>query len=95
MRSRLVNVRLDERRLERARRLRARGIPLSKLVRDAIDREYEQVVQARKHLDAELIMRQIYERYPDPPDMPRRTYDVHNRQEARKAIVRKLRRERG
>ncbi len=94
MSSRLVNVRLDERRLERARRLRARGIPLSKLVRDAIDREYEQVVKTSKHVDVEAIMNEIYQQYPDSPDLPPRNYDVGNRAEARDAILRKLRRKR-
>ena len=65
MSGRLVNVRLDERRLERARRLRARGIPLSKLVRDAIDREYEHYVKTPKHLDVEAIMQEIYQQYRD------------------------------
>ena len=91
MNNRLVNVRLDERRMERARRLRANGIALSDLVRDAIDRGYEQLVESSKRRDVVTIMREIYEQYPDPPDMPRRDYDVHDRREARGAILRKLR----
>ena len=91
MSSRLVNVRLDEQRLERARRLRANGIALSDLVRDAIDRRYEQLVESAKSGDAVAIMKEIYERYPDPPDLPPRDYDVHRRGEATRAILRKLR----
>ena len=94
MSSRLVNVRLDERRLERARRLRAQGIPLSKLVRDAIDREYEHVVKTSKHFDVEAVMNEIYRQYPDPPDLPPRDYDVGERRAARDAILQKLRRKR-
>ena len=88
--SRLVNVRLDDRRLERARRLRARGIPLSKLVRDAIDREYEQALKTSRHLDVEAIMNEIYQQYPDPPGLPPRNYEVRKRGEAKDAVLKKL-----
>ena len=91
MNSRLVNVRLDERRLERARRLRARGITLSELVRDAIDRRYEHLVESAKEHDAIEIMNSIYNEYPDPHDLAPREYNVHDRREARAAISRKLR----
>jgi len=89
MRSRLVNVRLDERRVQKARRLRARGITLSDLVREAIDREYEQI-GALKRGDVASAMREIYKEHPDPPDLPPRGYDVHNRDQARSAILGKL-----
>jgi hypothetical protein len=94
MSSRLVNVRIDEKRLEKARRLRARGIALSQLVRDAIDRQYELLVQSAKARDVEAIMKEVYEQYPDPADMATPTYDVHDRAEARRAILRRLRRHR-
>ena len=94
MSSRLVNVRLDEQRLERARRLRANGIALSDLVRDAIDRRYEQLVKSSVGRDVEAIMKQIYEQYPDPPGLTPRDYDVHHRDEAKSAILRKLRHKR-
>ena len=61
MTKRLVNVRLDEQRLERARRLRDNGIALSDLVQDAIDRRYEQLVKSSKDRDVEAIMEAIYE----------------------------------
>jgi hypothetical protein len=92
MNSRLVNVRLDDQRLERARKLRAKGITLSDLVREAIDRQYDQMIESANRRDAEAIMNEIYEQYPDPPGLAKRTYDVHNRTEARSAIQRKLRR---
>src|SRR5438093_2430666 len=59
MTTRLVNVRLDEQRLERARRLRAKGITLSDLVRDAIDRRYDLLVESSKDRNAEEIMNEI------------------------------------
>ena len=94
MNSRLINVSPDERRLERARLLRANGIALSDLVRDAIDRQYEHLVQSSKQRDAGTIMKEIYQRYPDPPGLQQRDYDVHNRHEAKSGILRKLRKKR-
>jgi hypothetical protein len=94
MTSRLVNVRLDEQRIRKARKLRAGGIPLSSLVRDAIDQQYDRLVASAKPRDVEAIMRQIYDRYPDPPDLPPREYDVHDRVAARNSIFSKLRRKR-
>ena len=91
MSGRLVNVRLDEQRLRRASKLRAAGIPLSDLVREAIDRRYEQVLESSGPRDVAAIMKRIYEQCPDPPDLPPRDYAVHNRTEAGRAILRKLR----
>jgi hypothetical protein len=91
MSSRLVNVRLDEQRILKARKLRAGGVPLSDLLRTAIDQEYERLVESSKPRDVQAVMKQIYERYPDPPDLPAREYSVHDSVAARKAIRRKLR----
>src|SRR5438105_217160 len=94
MNTRLVNVRLDDERLQRARRLRANGIALSDVVREAIDRQYEQLMESSSRRNVEAIMKQIYERYPDPPGLLPRDYDVHDRDEAKSAVLRKLRRKR-
>jgi hypothetical protein len=91
MSSRLVNVRLDESRLKKARRLRAGGIALSDLIREAIDTQYDRLVQSAKERDVEAIMKEIYARYPDPPGLPPRGYDVADRVAARNAIQQKLR----
>src|SRR5262245_38954842 len=91
MKGRLINVRLDEPRLERARRLRNHGITLSELVRDAIDRQYEQLIQSSQTRDVKSIMSEIYEKYPDPPGLPVRDYDVQDSGQARAAIRRRLR----
>jgi len=89
MGSRLVNVRLDEERVRKARRLRERGITLSALVRDAIDERFD----ANESLtpdEARAIVTRIHEQYPDPGAVPRRTYDVHDRRASRAAILRRL-----
>jgi len=94
MTTRLVNVRLDRQRLERARRLRAKGITLSDLVRDAIDQKYHLLVESSNNRDVEAIMNEIYREHPDPAETRPRDYDVHNRGQARTAILRKLRKKR-
>ena len=92
MGTRLVNVRLDEERIRKARALRASGIAISDLLREAIDRRYERVVRSPQGLDVPAIMRRIFEENPDPPDLPPRGYDVHDRTAARRAVRRRLRR---
>lgn len=86
MKSRLVNVRLDADRLRKARTLRKRGVALSDVVREAIDERYGQE-QSSPHTDAKALIRRLFEEYPDPPDLPPRGYDVHNRAAARRAIL--------
>jgi hypothetical protein len=44
--------------------------------------------------DVQEVMKQIYERYPDPPDLPLREYSVHDRVAARKAVLHKIRSQR-
>lgn len=91
MSSRLVNVRLDSDRLSKAQRLRARGVALSDGVREAIDERFAALRRSESPLDVRAIIRRIFEQYPDPPDLPPRDYDVHDRRAARGAILRKLR----
>lgn len=90
MSSRLVNVRLDEDLLRKAKVLRGNGITMSELLRDAIDQKYAQLNKPRPRRDIEAIMNRIFEQYPDPPDMPPREYSVHDPKEARAAIIRHL-----
>jgi hypothetical protein len=90
MSSRLVNVRLDSERLRKAQMLRERGLALSKVVRDAIDERFASLGNSAFRRDVRTIISRIFARYPDPPHLMRRRYDVHDRQAARRAIVRKL-----
>jgi hypothetical protein len=91
MPSRLVNVRLDEERLRKAQTLRESGVALSDLVREAIDERFEELAAGTAR-DLKAVMERIFEQYPDPPDLPPRGYNVHDRHEARRAITGKLRR---
>ena len=93
MASRLINVRLDAERLRKARLLRSRGVVLSDLVREAIDARYAQLGETGPRNPREL-MKRILAAYPDPPGLPPRNYDVHDRREAREGILKRLRRKR-
>jgi hypothetical protein len=91
MSSRLINVRLDEERLRKARALREKGILLSDLVRTAIDERYGHLVSSRKPRDVRAILERIDAAYPiSEKDLPRRKYDVHDRKQAAAAIRRRL-----
>ena len=92
MPSRLVNVRLDEERLRKAHTLRERGVVLSDLVREAVDQRFDELSRSAKALDVEAIMTRLFEQYPDPLDLPRRSYNLHDRKAARHAILRTLKR---
>jgi hypothetical protein len=91
MSSRLVNVRLDAERLRKAQTLRERGVALSDVLREAIDERFASLRRLDSRPDVRTTIRRIFEQYPDPPDLPPRDYDVHDRRAARTAIVRKLR----
>ncbi|HTM04982.1 MAG TPA: hypothetical protein VL173_15850 [Vicinamibacterales bacterium] len=86
MKSRLINVRLDAERLRKAQRLREKGVALSDVVREAIDERYGEVTARDERGAAGDILAGILARFPDPRDLPARTYDVHDAGAARRAI---------
>jgi hypothetical protein len=90
MTSRLVNVRLDEERVRKARRLRSRGIALSDVVREAIDARYASLDAPLTGREAAARIARIIAEHPDPADAPVRGYDVHDAKAARAAIARSL-----
>ena len=89
MGSRLVNVRLDRDRVRKVRILRERGVTLSDVVRDAIDERFDGL-EAHESPDVAAIVRGVFERFPDPPGLQTRRYDVHDARDARVAVRRKL-----
>lgn len=78
--------------MRKARRLRASGVALSDVVREAIDARYEALDQPMTGRDATAAIARILERHPDPARVPSRTYDVHDAAAARAAITRGLKR---
>lgn len=88
----LLNVRLTPDDARRAAALRESGVPISRLVRQAIRTEYERRLRRRRPGRRPCaVMAEIYPEYPDPPDLPPRDYDVAERAAARRAIVETLR----
>lgn len=85
----MVNVRLGEDHLRKARILRERGVVLSDLVREAIDARFQALSELRP-VDVGPLIDRLFERYPDPPDLPPRGYDVHDARAARTAVLRRL-----
>jgi hypothetical protein len=94
MGSRLVNVRLDEARLRKAQALRARGIALSDVVREAIDERFAATAAGARPTDVRAALGEILRAYPDPSHTPARGYDVHDARQARAAVAARLRRHR-
>ena len=92
MPSHLLNVRLDADRLRKARRLRDAGIVLSEVVRTAIDARFETLERSFSSRDAALAVSRVLERFPNPPGLGPREYDVHDARQARAAVGRGLRR---
>jgi hypothetical protein len=92
MGSRLVNVRLDAERLRKAQALRERGVTLSDVVREAIDERFAALGRPGSRSDVRAILTRIFEQHPDPPNLPPRDCDLHDRRAARVTIQRKLRR---
>jgi hypothetical protein len=90
----LYNVRLDETRSRKVRRLRESGCTLSDVVRDAIDARYEALGQPGRGVDPAAVVAGILERYPDDPADAEREYDVHDGVAARRAVRRALGRRR-
>lgn len=84
-------MRLDEERVRKVQALRDRGVALSDVVREAIDERYAALGQPGSRPDVSAIVGEIFERYPDPPDIEARDYDIRDRRAARAAILRALR----
>ena len=92
---RLLNVRLRSEDAARVAALRARHVAISQLVRDAIRSEYERHRGPLRPRQVDALLRALYERHPDPPDLPPPSVDVREPRAVRQAVVRRLRRRRG
>src|SRR5262245_46017584 len=92
MNSRLVNIRLDGERLRKVKILRESGLALSEVVREAVDERYEKLRATRKRRNVHALIDGLFEKYPDPANLPPRGYDVADRQQAREEILRRLNR---
>ena len=89
----LLNVRLDAAHVRMVADLRRGGIEISSLVREAIRAAHgrRSAGHAEGRRPSEL-MAEIYRECPDPPGVPRPTYDLRDRRSVQRAIRRRLRR---
>ena len=60
------------------------------MVREAIDERFLKL-RSESRRDVKAIIGRMFGEYPDPPGLPPRAYDVHDRRAARKAILGKVR----
>lgn len=89
----LLNVRLGPEDARMAARLREAGIPISRVVRDAIRAAHERHAVARgSRRRASAIMADIYRAYPDLPSQRWGRRDLRDRENVRRLIRRRLRR---
>ena len=91
----LLNVRLGPDDARMAARLREAGIPISRVVRDAIRSAHARHTATRdsRGRPSEII-RRIYREHPDPPEAPRGRRDLLDRKSVRRAARQRLRRRR-
>jgi post-segregation antitoxin (ccd killing protein) len=91
----LLNVRLGPEDAQKAARLREAGIPISRVVRDAIRAAHDRHAAARvAGRSASELMADIYREYPDRPNLRRGKRDLRNRAAVRRLIRQRLRRRR-
>ena len=91
----LLNVRLGPDDARMAARLREAGIPISRVVREAIRVAHERHTAARAlRRAASEIMADIYREYPDPPSPPPRARHLRDRASVSRLIRQRLRRRR-
>ena len=91
-REKLLNVRISADEAAMAAELRARGVEMSGLVRDAIRTEYGRRRRRLRPRDVDDVLEAIHARHPDPADTPSDRPDVHDRRAFQVAVHRRLRR---
>jgi hypothetical protein len=92
-RTKLLNVRLGPQDEMMAAELRAGGVEMSELVRDAIRTEYGRRRRRLRARDIDALLAEIYTRHPDPPGPRRQRPDTLDRHAIREAIRGRLRSE--
>ena len=87
----LLNVRLSPDDARRAKALREAGIPVSRVVREAIRAEYERrVATPRGRRRPSSIVTDILAALPDPADLEPRAFPPDDRRALRRHVTRKL-----
>jgi len=90
----LLNIRLDPEDVAKVRALRARGVKVSHLLREAIRAEYRLRAGVPRADEVEAALAAIYREHPIRAD-ERQRFDVHHRRRFRSAVRRHIRRRMG
>lgn len=91
----LLNVRLDPDDARKAAELRSAGVPISALVRGAIQSEYDRrLARGRGRRRPSEIVADILEAMPDGPDVAPRPFATTDRRAVRRSISARLARRR-
>jgi len=85
-----INVRLSEEESRMADRLRAAGVPISTLVRNALRAEYARRIERPEEGQALEILRRILNELPDPPDLAARNFSIRDRRAVQRHIAERL-----
>lgn len=94
-REKLLNVRISDDEAAMARQLRAQGVEMSELVRDAIRTEYGRRRRRVRPRDVDALLEAIHARHPEPAGPLPGAPDVHDRRAFREAVRRRVRRATG
>lgn len=90
----LVNMRLNGEDAVKLAALRRRGVQASALFREAVRSAYDRTMKKSKGIkDVHAYFRELYARYPKPPNTPPREFDPHDRLARQEWIARHLRSE--
>ncbi len=91
----LLNIRLDPDDVARVRALRARGVKLSRLLREAIRAEHARRAGVPLGEEVGAALAAIYAAHAAPDAGERQRFGVHHRRRFRRAVGRHLRRRMG
>lgn len=91
----LLNIRLDPEDVAKVRALRAQGVKVSHLLREAIRAEHRRRAGVPRAGEVEAALAAIYTEHPIPRADERQRFDVHHRRRFRSAVRRHLRRRMG
>ena len=87
----LVNVRLSDEDYAMVRALKAKGVRISDLVRAAIRTEHARISKAPLTPERiDRIYKELFEKYPDPPDYKPPNVNVHDRRDVQRYIRERL-----
>lgn len=92
---RLLNIRLDSEDLAKVQALRARGVNVSHLLRQAIRAEHQRRAQLSREGSVEEALAEIYSQHPVAAASKQQRFYPHHRRRFRKAVGRYVRRRAG